>query len=280
MKNDTQPDNNTTMIMNATEEDTKRNLREKFMYYNHEFDSEAEDDEVYALDYLKKMKNKHHEKKNKRGGKKYNKKFSRRHYYDEEEEYTPDEEGYEVRKKAYEMFAPRLWKYAEKYEPRYKKEHGHGPRVMADKEDPGQAHMVHMCPVILFFIAASIHQVFRIKFLEKSLAKLEVLYKAKKIIKKSAKKEVKQVVAQAIAVQPAPVMAVPVQAPKKQYKKVIVQPMQQQVVMPVIQKSKIVDIEATTDDTFNYSMEEPLVFSDEISEESYTGVVASKNIMM
>lgn len=46
-----------------------------------------------------------------------------------------------------------------------------------------------MCPVMLFFIFASIHQIVRIKFLEKCLAKIEFLNKAKKLVKKSVKQQ-------------------------------------------------------------------------------------------
>jgi hypothetical protein len=64
---------------------------------------------------------------------------------------------------------------------------------MADKEDKDAVKdwpkMNAMCPVILFFIFACIHQICRIKFLEKELAKLEFLQKAKKLIKKTVKKQ-------------------------------------------------------------------------------------------
>lgn len=46
-----------------------------------------------------------------------------------------------------------------------------------------------MCPVMLFFIIASIYQICHIKFLEKALAKLEFLKKAQKIVKKKLNKK-------------------------------------------------------------------------------------------
>lgn len=45
-----------------------------------------------------------------------------------------------------------------------------------------------MCPVMIFFIIASIYQIWHIKNLEKTLAKLEFLKKAQKIAKKNLKK--------------------------------------------------------------------------------------------
>jgi hypothetical protein len=68
---------------------------------------------------------------------------------------------------------------------------------MADKDAVKDwPKMNAMCPVILFFIFACIHQICRIKFLEKELAKLEFLYKAKKLIKKTVKKQVAAVAAE------------------------------------------------------------------------------------
>lgn len=70
--------------------------------------------------------------------------------------------------------------------------HGHhGPNVMADKKNAVKdwPKLNAMCPVILFFIFACIHQICRLKFLEKELAKLEFLYKAKKLVKKTVKKQ-------------------------------------------------------------------------------------------
>lgn len=100
--------------------------------------------------------------------------------------------------------------------------------------------MQQMCPVMLFFIAAGVHQLFRIKFLEKALAKLEFLQKAKKLVKQSVKKSLKAEVA---PVQSAPqtfaVAPMPVLAPQKKSKKVVkqVQPVPQlvqPVIMPVV----------------------------------------------
>ena len=49
--------------------------------------------------------------------------------------------------------------------------------------------MHKMCPVMLFFIFASIYQICHIKFLEKAEAKLELLQKAKKLIKRGTPKK-------------------------------------------------------------------------------------------
>merc|ERR1711998_762141 len=108
-----------------------------------------------------------------------------------------------------------------------------------------------MCPVILFFIFACIHQICRLKFLEKELAKLEFLYKAKKL-KKTVKKQVaavaqeQQVSAFTATQEPAQVFSfMPVAQKKckkaaKAAKAVAVQP---QLVMPIIQKKIIDDVE-------------------------------------
>merc|ERR1719453_1496334 len=119
----------------------------------------------------------------------------------------------------------------------------HGPmvRAAAAKKDATKdwPKMNAMCPVMLFFIFASIHQIVRIKFLEKCLAKIEFLYKAKKLVKKSVKQQIKSQPAEAIIAQPQPVQVVaqmPV-APKKEKKAKKAQPqLIQQVVMPIIQK--------------------------------------------
>jgi hypothetical protein len=92
------------------------------------------------------------------------------------------------------MFAPGLYEQAMRKERQQKYGRHHGPRVQADKKAKKDAvkdwpKMNAMCPVMLFFIVASIYQICRIKFLEKALAKLEFLRKAKKIVKKVSKAE-------------------------------------------------------------------------------------------
>merc|ERR1719453_1621460 len=119
----------------------------------------------------------------------------------------------------------------------------HGPmvRAAAAKKDATKdwPKMNAMCPVMLFFIFASIHQICRIKFLEKSLAKLEFLQKAKKLVKKSVQKQVTAQPVQAIvqAAQPVQVFA-PTPVAQKKCKKVKKEQPQlvQQVFMPVVKK--------------------------------------------
>merc|ERR1711998_183908 len=119
---------------------------------------------------------------------------NQRRFHEEPMDYDdePEEFEYDGRKEAFRMFAPGLWEMAE--EERMARQYGrhHGPMVRADKKDATKdwPKMNAMCPVMLFFIFASIHQIVRIKFLEKSLAKLEFLYKAKKLVKKSVKNQV------------------------------------------------------------------------------------------
>merc|ERR1719329_977278 len=146
-----------------------------------------------------------------------------------------------------------------------------------------------MCPVMLFFIIASIYQICHIKFLEKALAKLEFLRKAQKIVKKKLGKKqercapsqkanivpvVPQQVQMVVKEQAAPNMAQPLIMP----------------FMPLIQKQKpmkVQDVEEipTVNESFDYSMSDPLVdgLTDIVSEPdeaSHTGFVASKNSMM
>merc|ERR1712070_107310 len=164
---------------------------------------------------------------------------------------------------------------------------------MADKKDATAdwPKMNAMCPVMLFFIFASIHQICRIKFLEKSLAKLEFLQKAKKLVKKSVQKQVNAQPVQAIAqvAQPVQVVAaMPVAQPKKCKKVKKEQPQQlvQQVFMPIVKKitNKIEDVEAIPqiNESFDYSMTDPLADGDEFvfEEQSATGVSSIKNSMI
>jgi hypothetical protein len=151
-----------------------------------------------------------------------------------------------------------------------------------------------MCPVMLFFIAASTYQIFRIKFLEKAEAKVEFLQKAKQLVKMTVKKQVEQAPVQPVEWTPVQTQVmVPQQvAPKKKCKKVIkqeqakVMPLVHQVVMPIAPKStkKFDDVETipSMSESFDYSMEEPLVDAGEfiVEELSQTGITASKNSMM
>ena len=121
--------------------------------------------------------------------------FERRYDDDEENdyynhEYDHMENPFNMKKEIYRIYAPALWTKAQETNSR-RSGHHHGPNVMADKKDAVKdwPKLNNMCPVILFFIFACIHQICRLKFLEKELAKLEFLYKAKKLIKKAAKKQ-------------------------------------------------------------------------------------------
>lgn len=168
--------------------------------------------ELIPEDVKEMMREKGMADKSKKGGqknkKKAHKKGDRRHgrrsHRDEPADYEDDELEFDGRKEAYRMFAPGLWDMAEKERMGRHYRHGrhHGPMVKAEKDaTKSWPKMNAMCPVMLFFIFASIHQICRIKFLEKSLAKLEFLQKAKKLVKKTVKKQV-------VATQPAQVSVV------------------------------------------------------------------------
>lgn len=240
---------------------------------------------------------------------KKNKKSKRhgKHYYEEPVEDDEDEleEGeWDGRKEAFRMFAPGLWEKANRHS-----RHGrHGPMVMADKKKDAVADwpkMQKMCPVMLFFIFASIYVICHIKFLEKALAKLELLQKAKKLVKMTGKKEKPAQVPVQVPVQPVQVVVPQPVAPKKCKKQIkkeqkaaqmaqqVVMPKQfvvapqPQVVMPVIQKfmKKIDDVEAIprVNESFDYSMTDPLVDGDDeiqFEPQSATGVTSSKNSMI
>ena len=148
--------------------------------------------------------------------------------------------------------------------------------------------MNKMCPVILFFIFACIHQICRLKFLEKELAKLEFLQKAKKLVKKICKKQIvtnAPVQNNQIFKVATPQTVVQMPVVQKKCKKAKVVGVQPQLIMPIIQK-KIDDVEAISqvNDSFNYSFTDPLV--EEItsiydpSAFSSTGVSSIKNSMM
>lgn len=160
------------------------------------FDNSLIPDDVKNMYRQKGMGDKKIQKK--RNQKKGRKNGHRRHEeepmdFDDEEE--PEFDG---RKMAFRLFAPGLWKYAEEERMARQGRH-HGPMVMSDKVEAAKDKVeaakkdatkdwptIHaMCPVMLFFIFASIHQIVRIKFLEKCLAKIEFLQKAKKLVKKS-----------------------------------------------------------------------------------------------
>lgn len=173
------------------------------------------------------MRNHGHKKHKKDKKSKKSKKYT--NWNEEEEEYGLDEDDYDEpaegewdgRKEAFRMFAPGLWEKANRRHGRHSK---HGPMVGASKDEKDNKDatadwpkMHKMCPVMLFFIFASIYQICHIKFLEKAEAKLQLLFKAKKLIKKEAKKSCK------IPTQPVvPVQYVPVSqpAPQKKCKKV------------------------------------------------------------
>lgn len=227
----------------------------------------------------------------------FHKDLKRGHHYEEEPLDVEDDESddeFDGRKMAYRMFAPGLYEQAMKKERGHRHGRHHGPSVRADKGNKKDAvkdwpKMHAMCPVMLFFIIASIYQICHIKFLEKALAKLEFLRKAQKIVKKKLGKKqercapaqkanivpvVPQQVQMVVKEQAAPNMAQPLIMP----------------VMPLIQKQKpmkVQDVEEipTVNESFDYSMSDPLVdgLTDIVSEPdeaSHTGFVASKNSMM
>lgn len=238
---------------------------------------------------MNKMRNHHNQMKNE---------FQRGRFYDDEEDFDYNEQNvdkksdkYDFKKMIYRIYAPALWEKAQMADAR---RHGHhGPNVMADKKDAVKdwPKMNAMCPVILFFIFACIHQVCRIKFLEKELAKLEFLQKAKKLVKKSVKKasaivakEQQPVHSFSAPVEQVQVVAQMPVAQKKCKKAAKVVSAQPQFVMPIFQK-KIDDVEAIpqVNESFDYSMTDPLV--DEMTYEpdtmtSSTGISASRNSMM
>jgi len=253
------------------------------MQYDKAFNQQIPDDFRHIM---KKMRQQH--KANKHG-------FKKQFHDDDEEEFDNHEhktlKKIDMRKMLYRIYAPALWEQAQVEETTM---HGH-PTVMANKKDAVKdwPKLNAMCPVILFFIFACIHQICRLKFLEKELAKLEFLYKAKKLVKKTVKKQVaavaqeQQVSALTATQEPAQVFSfMPVAQKKckkaaKAAKAVAVQP---QLVMPIIQKKIIDDVEAIpqVNESFDYSMTDPLV--DEITYApdtfSSTGVSSTKNSMM
>ena len=92
----------------------------------------------------------------------------------------------------YRIYAPRLWKHVQE-----KRQHGRHPMVMADKDDkkkddPPAMEMEPFNPIHFYCVFAAIYLVFFLKFVEKSLAKLEFLKRAQKklIERREAKKDV------------------------------------------------------------------------------------------
>lgn len=254
------------------------------MFQRHQIPQEAQD-------MIKQLRGHAHQKS-------HSKRHGKKHIFEQpiEDDDEPAEGEWNPRKEAYRMFAPGLWEQAE--EARLARKYGrHGPMVMAAKKKDATAEwpkIQPMCPVMLFFIAASTYQIFRIKFLEKAEAKVEFLQKAKKLVKMTVKKQVEQAPVQQVAWTPVQTQVmVPQQvAPKKKCKKVIkqeqakVMPLVQQVVMPIAPKftKKFDDVETipSMSESFDYSMEEPLVDAGEfiVEELSQTGITASKNSMM
>ena len=139
---------------------------------------------------------------------------------------------------------------------------------MADKNlEDGLPSVSLKDPIFALLTVIAIHQLFRIKFLEKTLARLEFLKKAKKVAKakmekiQQAQAEVEAPVAEKqvfIAAQPAQVITMPVQQ--------------------VIKKVAVADVESAPVAAFDYNMSEPLVES-EIVEETACSSLTSKNSM-
>lgn len=244
---------NATIVSNLTET-PKRNLRAKhtdFERFNKMFEMQDKlFDQIDSIDYskdtpqdIKKMM-KAMKKINKRANrdqKRYEEQHSEIEYDDDENDYYDHE--FDFKREVYRIYAPALYEHAQRAEAR--NSHHHGPTVQADKDKNAVKDwpkMQKMCPVMLFFIFACIHQICRLKFLEKELAKLEFLQKAKKLVKKTCKK---QVIAASSEQKPQMHLATPQTqivaqmpvAPKKckktKAKAVAVQP---QLIMPVIHK--------------------------------------------
>lgn len=192
-------------------------------------------------------------------------------------------EKFDGRKAAYRMFAPQLWEAAQEQDRRGR--HGrHHPSVMADKSDSKHGDKKdgkdatkdwpkyhNMCPVILFLIFAMIFNICHLKFLEKAIANLDFLMKAKKLLKKNARGPTG---AQRVATQPAGaitnVMPVSMMGAtkhaNKQFK--LVQPVQfanviPQIYQPAANQVASYKIEAPEDihvnESFDYSLTDPLV---------------------
>lgn len=193
------------MTTNVTEA-PKRNLRARHhqasrQHFEQQFDDvDVQFDKAYNQQIpddfrkiMKKMKKQHNSQRQQ-----FEDQFER-FEDDEENDYYNHEFDHKVnpfnfKKEIYRIYAPALWNKSLEADTK-RHGHHHGANVMADKEDADNKDAVKdwpkmnaMCPVILFFIFACIHQVCRLKFLEKELAKLEFLYKAKKLVKKAVKK--------------------------------------------------------------------------------------------
>jgi len=195
----------------------------------------------------------------------------------------PKSEKFDGRQAAYRMFAPTLWEAAQKQDRRGR--HGrHHPSVRADKSDSKHGEKKdgkdatkdwpkyhNMCPVILFLIFAMIFNICHLKFLEKAIANLDFLMKAKKLLKKNAGAPTG---AKPAATQPARVITnvMPVtmmgatKDAKKQFK--LVQPIQfanviPQIYQPAPNQVASYKIEAPEDihvnESFDYSLTDPLV---------------------
>jgi len=128
-----------------------------------------------------------------------------------------------------------------------------------------------MCPVILFLIFAMIFNICHLKFLEKAIANLDFLMKAKKLLKKNAGAPTG---AKPVATQPAGaitnVMPVTMMGATKDVKKQfkLVQPVQfanviPQIYQPAANQVASYTIEAPEDihvnESFDYSLTDPLV---------------------
>lgn len=101
----------------------------------------------------------------------------------------------------YRIYAPRLWEHKQKMQ-RY----GRHPTVMADKDGkkhddpPAMPPMQPFHPEQFYSVFAGIFLIFFLKFVEKSLAKLEFLQRAqKKLEKKRAAKKVADVETESVS---------------------------------------------------------------------------------
>jgi hypothetical protein len=216
------------MTVNVTEQ-PKRNLRARYhaqsdqydnvlhqheqmydeidMQYDKAFNQQSPDD---FRNVMKKTKKHHNSKKHQFENMRHEDDYENDYY---SHEFDHKENPLNFKREIYRIYAPALWDRAQEADTR-RAGHHHGPNVMADKKDAVKdwPKMNAMCPVILFFIFACIHQICRIKFLEKELAKLEFLQKAKKLIKKTVKKQSAAIAeeqpVQTFAVAPQPVQVV------------------------------------------------------------------------
>ena len=186
-----------------------------------------------------------------------------------------DRNTLDYRSQIFKIYAPGLYERAMRQE---RQQAGRHPRVMADRNvEEGLPSVSLKDPIFALLTVIAIHQLFRIKFLEKTLARLEFLKKAKKVAKAKMEK-IQQAQAEVEAPVQQPVQQVFVAAQPAQ---VVTMPVTQKVCKQVIKKVAVADAESAPviAEGFNYNMSEPLVES-QIVEETASSTLTSKNSMM